>query len=57
MPKRTSYAQGTPSWVDLQSHDQEGAKAFYGGLFGWQFDDQPMAQGPPYSMASNKVSR
>jgi hypothetical protein len=51
MPKRTSYAQGTPSWVDLQSHDQEGAKAFYGGLFGWQFDDQPMAQGPPYSMA------
>ena len=51
MPKRTSYAQGTPSWVDLQSHDPEDAKAFYAGLFGWQFDDQPMPQGPPYSMA------
>ncbi len=51
MPKRTSYAQGTPNWVDLQSSDPEAAKTFYGGLFGWQFDDQPMPQGPPYSMA------
>jgi predicted enzyme related to lactoylglutathione lyase len=51
MPKRTSYAQGTPCWVDLQSHDPEAAKAFYEGLFGWEFDDQPMPQGPPYSMA------
>ena len=51
MPKRTSYTQGTPSWVDLQSHDPGASKAFYGALFGWQFDDQPMPQGPPYSMA------
>jgi predicted enzyme related to lactoylglutathione lyase len=51
MPKRTSYAQGTPSWVDLQTSDQDSAKAFYGTLFGWSFDDQPMPEGPPYSMA------
>ena len=51
MPKRTSYAQGTPNWVDLQSSDPDAAKTFYGGLFGWQFDDQPMPGGPPYSMA------
>jgi len=51
MPKRTAYAQGTPNWVDLQSSDPEAAKSFYGELFGWQFDDQPMPQGPPYSMA------
>lgn len=51
MPKRTSYAQGTPNWVDLQTTDQEGAKAFYAGLFGWTYDDQPMPQGPVYSMA------
>ena len=51
MPKRTSYAQGTPSWVDLQTTDQEAAKAFYSGLFGWTYDDQPMPQGPVYSMA------
>jgi uncharacterized protein len=51
MPKRTSYAQGTPNWVDLQSSDQGAAKAFYGQLFGWAFDDQPMPDGPVYSMA------
>ena len=37
--------------MDLQSSDPEAAKTFYGGLFGWQFDDQPMPEGPPYSMA------
>lgn len=51
MPQRTSYAQGTPNWVDLQTTDQEAAKTFYAGLFGWTYDDQPMPQGPVYSMA------
>jgi uncharacterized protein len=51
MPTRTSYAQGTPNWVDLQTSDQDAAKAFYSGLFGWTYDDQPMPQGPVYSMA------
>jgi uncharacterized protein len=51
MPKRTSYAQGTPNWVDLQTSDQDAAKTFYAGLFGWSYDDQPMPQGPVYSMA------
>jgi predicted enzyme related to lactoylglutathione lyase len=39
MPERTQYAHGTPSWVDLQTSDQEAAKQFYAGLFGWTFDD------------------
>jgi uncharacterized protein len=51
MPVRTSYAQGTPNWVDLQSTDQPAAKAFYAGLFGWTYDDQPMGEGAVYSMA------
>jgi predicted enzyme related to lactoylglutathione lyase len=51
MPKRTSYAQGTPNWVDLQTTDQPAAKQFYAGLFGWTYDDQPMPDGPVYSMA------
>ena len=51
MPERTSYAQGTPNWVDLQTSNQESAKAFYSGLFGWTFDDQPMPEGQVYSMA------
>ncbi len=29
MPTRTSYTQGTPNWVDLQTTDQAAAKAFY----------------------------
>jgi uncharacterized protein len=52
MPNRTSYAQGTPNWVDLQTTDTQAAKAFYGGLFGWAYDDQPMPQGGAYSMAT-----
>ncbi len=51
MPVRTSYAQGTPNWVDLQTTDQPAAKEFYAGLFGWTYDDQPMAEGAVYSMA------
>ena len=45
MPVRTSYNQGTPNWVDLQASDQDAAKAFYSGLFGWTYDDQPMRRG------------
>jgi predicted enzyme related to lactoylglutathione lyase len=51
MPVRTSYAQGTPNWVDLQTTDQSAAKQFYSGLFGWTYDDQPMGEGAIYSMA------
>ena len=45
MPERTSYAQGTPNWVDLPTSDQVVVKAFYAALFGWTYDDQPMEEG------------
>jgi uncharacterized protein len=51
MPQRTSYVQGTPCWVDLQTTDPDRARAFYGDLFGWKYDDQPMGDGNVYSMA------
>ena len=51
MPTRDSYAQGTPNWVDLQTTDQAAAKAFYTGVFGWSYDDQPMDGGAVYSIA------
>lgn len=51
MTTKTSYEQGTPCWVDLQTPDQDAARAFYAGLFGWQYQDQPMPEGPVYSMA------
>jgi len=51
MPQRTSYTQGTPCWVDLQTTDPDGARAFYSDLFGWKYDDQPMGDDQVYSMA------
>jgi uncharacterized protein len=51
MPKKTEYGQGTPSWVDLQTTDQDAGKKFYASLLGWSYDDQPMPQGGRYSMA------
>ena len=38
----TSYAQGTPCYVELQTPDQHAAKAFYGALFGWTGEDAPL---------------
>jgi len=51
MGERTSHAPGTFSWVDLGTTDADGAKAFYGSLLGWQFEDMPVPDAPPYSMA------
>ena len=39
MAERDGYAPGTPSWVDLTTPDLDAALAFYGGLFGWEFED------------------
>jgi len=37
--ERDDYDPGTPSWVDLTTPDLEGALRFYGGVFGWEFED------------------
>jgi uncharacterized protein len=50
MGERTSYESGTFSWVDLATTDQDGAKAFYAGLFGWEYDDQPIGDGATYTL-------
>jgi uncharacterized protein len=50
MAEVTSYAPGTPSWVDLQTSDPEGARAFYGELFGWDIEVGPPETGS-YGMA------
>jgi predicted enzyme related to lactoylglutathione lyase len=41
MSERTSYAPGTPCWVDLSTPDIEGAQRFYGELFGWEIPELP----------------
>jgi uncharacterized protein len=50
MGERTSYAPGCFSWVDLSTTDPDGAKGFFGPLFGWEFDDQPIPDGGTYTM-------
>lgn len=45
----TAWPAGTPCWVDLGAPNIAKAKAFYGGLFGWEVQDgAPEAGG--YSM-------
>ncbi|MEO1061274.1 MAG: VOC family protein [Actinomycetota bacterium] len=56
MPTRTSYAHGTPSWIDLATTDVAGARAFYAELFGWSFEENPTDQGGSYVMASKAGS-
>lgn len=52
MPDRDGYEHGTPCWIDLSSDDIEGAKAFYSGLFGWEWDDREGPDGSfMYSLA------
>jgi predicted enzyme related to lactoylglutathione lyase len=51
MPDRTSHKAGTISWADLATTDPAAAKEFYGGLFGWEYDDLPAGEGVTYSMA------
>jgi uncharacterized protein len=50
MGERTEYTPGTFCWTDLTTTDQDGAKAFYGQLFGWEAEDLPVGDGVHYSM-------
>jgi predicted enzyme related to lactoylglutathione lyase len=39
MPERDGYIPGVPCWIDTSQPDPEAVLAFYGGLFGWEFED------------------
>jgi predicted enzyme related to lactoylglutathione lyase len=39
MPPRDGYIPGVPCWADASEPDPEAAVDFYGGLFGWEFED------------------
>ena len=36
---RDGYPVGVPCWIDTSQPDLEAAKQFYGGLFGWEFEE------------------
>lgn len=44
------YPNGTFCWVELGTTDPEGARRFYGGLFGWDTETVPLEGGRTYTM-------
>jgi uncharacterized protein len=52
MSKVTSYAPGTPCWVDLSCADIDASMSFYGDLFGWEFEQPPEGETFTYRRAS-----
>jgi hypothetical protein len=48
MPDREGFPPGVPCWIDVSPPDTDGATAFYGGLFGWEFENRMPEGGPRY---------
>ncbi len=47
-----TYPHGVTSWIDIEHHDLAGARAFYGALFGWTFNQATPPEAPvPYFIA------
>jgi uncharacterized protein len=46
--ERDGYLPGVPCWIDTSQPDPQAAVDFYGGLFGWEFEDV-MPPGAPGS--------
>jgi uncharacterized protein len=44
------YPPGAFCWIDLGTNDAPSAKDFYGGLFGWEFDDMPTGEQGTYTV-------
>jgi predicted enzyme related to lactoylglutathione lyase len=53
MPERDGYIPGVPCWVDVSEPDPEAAADFYGGLFGWKFENVM----PPGSDGEYRIAR
>ena len=47
MSERDGFPEGVPSWVDTLQPDLDAATAFYGGLFGWEFEGPGEMPGHP----------
>jgi uncharacterized protein len=55
--ERDGYPPGVPCWVDTAQPDPEAAAAFYGDLFGWEFEDRMPAGGPGRSFVARLRGR
>ena len=62
MSEQDRYIPGVPCWIDTTQPDPEAAAAFYGGLFGWEFEDvmppgrRPAATSSPGSAAATSAA-
>jgi len=50
MPNIDKSKPGSFCWAELATSNQPEAKKFYGSLFGWEANDQPMGPGEFYTM-------
>ena len=50
MAEFTSYAHGTPCWVDVTSPELDKSIEFYTGLFGWEAEPMPSPEAGGYTM-------
>ena len=55
MPERDGYIPGVPCWVEASHPDPEAALAFYGGLFGWEFEKVGSGDGEEYFIARGET--
>ncbi|HEY7266947.1 MAG TPA: VOC family protein [Solirubrobacterales bacterium] len=56
MPERDGYIPGVPCWVDASEPDPQAATDFYGGLFGWEFEEtMPADSGGNYLIAQHEA--
>ena len=52
MSEQDRYIPGVPCWIDTTQPDPQAAVEFYGGLFGWEFEDVMPSDSPArYFMA------
>jgi len=51
MTEFSEHTPGTFSWLDLATTDRAGARKFYGGLFGWTFEESPTSSEMSYTIA------
>lgn len=49
---REEYPTGVPCYIDSGRRDARAAMDFYGGLFGWEFENTSPGGWPPYYLAS-----
>src|SRR5688572_29470909 len=52
MPEHDRYIPGVPCWIDTSQPDPDAAVEFYGGVFGWEFQNvMPPGAGAKYFLA------